>query len=165
MPVAEMFRVNYFVGALLAQGGNLWLEESKLVFSPTSAIDRAMGAENVEIPFQSIRGVEYSGVLSRSFNIKTDDKIHKFEGGQAKKVWELLDKVLGQKGLASTTSAKPTTALVCNQCEQSLQPGYSFCPGCGGRLKSTCQACHKAIGPSWVACAFCGAKFNSNAGA
>lgn len=163
MPVVETFHVNYFVGALLAQGGNLWLEDSKLVFSPTSAIDRAMGAQNVDIPFQTIRGVDYSGSLSRSFSIKTDDKIHKFEGSQAKKVWELLEKALAQKGMAVTSNHKHNSALICAQCEHSLQAGFSYCPYCGTRLKSVCPACHKSIDPNWIACAFCGSKFTSNA--
>jgi transcription elongation factor Elf1 len=163
MPVVETFHVNYFVGALLAQGGNLWLEDSKLVFSPTSAIDRAMGAQDVEIPFHTIRGVDYSGPLSRSFNIKTDDKIHKFEGGQAKKVWESLEKVLSQKGLSLPSHQKHQGSLNCPQCEQNLQVGFSFCPHCGIRLKSVCPSCHKAVEASWVACAFCGSKFTPSA--
>ncbi len=163
MPAVEMFRVNYFVGALLAQGGNLWLDETQLVFFPTSAIDRAMGAQNVEIPFKNIRAVDYSGALSRSFSIKTDDKIHKFEGGQAKKVWELLDKALSvQTGATNGSALKSKPTLACSQCDQPLMPGYSFCPHCGIRLKPVCQSCHKFIDLNWVACAFCGWKFSSN---
>jgi RNA polymerase subunit RPABC4/transcription elongation factor Spt4 len=160
MPVAEMFRVNYFVGALLAQGGNLWFEDTDLVFSPTSSIDRAMGARDVKIPFQTIREIDYSGPLSRSFNIKTDDKIHKFEGSQAKKVWETLEKVLAVKGILILPESKNGGGpLACSQCEHALQPGFSFCPYCGVRIKSVCSSCHKSVEPNWVACAFCGWKF------
>lgn len=171
MPVAEIFRVNYYVGALLAQGGNLWIDGSKIIFSPTSTLDRAMGAEDVQIPFQHIRAVDYAGALSRSFNIKTDEKIHKFEGAQARKFWDLLEKVLPNKELMAPLGAvqkrsdvlvKPLTSLVCDRCTKPLQSGYSFCPHCGTRPKSACSSCRRTIDLSWAVCAFCGWKFTAN---
>jgi len=169
MQVAEIYRLNYYVGALLAQGGNLWFEGSKIVFSPTSALDRAMGARNVEIAFQQIREMEYKGELSRTFILKTDDRIHKFEGAQAKKVWEILQKALPNgketasegpdKNVAHLPKSSPV--LACDQCSKRLEPGYSFCPHCGNRLKSACTSCHRSVDPAWSACAFCGWKFKS----
>lgn len=164
MVTAEKIRVNYFVGGGLALGGDLWLEASKLVFSPTGAIDRAMGAKEVEIPFEDIKGLEYTGSLSRSFHVKTDKKVHKFEGAQAKRAWEALEKALPNKELITlvtlptSNGSKNGHALSCDQCKSVLQPGYSFCPNCSSRVKSACNGCHKTVDPVWSACAFCGWK-------
>jgi ATP-dependent Clp protease ATP-binding subunit ClpB len=65
MPKSPIFRINHYVGAVLAQGGNIWLDDSMIVFSPTSAIDRAMGAKDVHIPFQNIQHMEFKGELLR----------------------------------------------------------------------------------------------------
>jgi hypothetical protein len=171
-PATEVFRVNYYLGAMLAQGGNLTLEEAVVKFSPTSALDRAMGAKDVEIPYKAIRGMSYSGPLSRSFTIKTEGKVHKFEGAQAKRVWELLAKTLPEKGCVLTpmvekAPARPPVSvadgLACDGCRMALQPGYAFCPSCGTSVKSVCGACKRSIDPRWAACAFCGVCFNTGA--
>ncbi len=142
MAIAQKFRVNYFVGALLAQGGHVSLDDTRIIFSPTSAIDRAMGAKDVEIQIHHIRAVSYSGALSRTFKIKTDERIHKFEGGQTREFWEVLETVLRSKGMkpiepVGTPTPNPpaaaisTTAFPCPQCRQLLQPSFNFCPYCG----------------------------------
>jgi len=183
MPKSEIFRVNYYVAGMLAQGGNVWLDDSKIVFSPTSALDRAMGAKDVEIPFQQIHGLAFKGDLLRTFIIQTTDRKHKFEGRQAKKVWELLDRALIIEGILPALPAVPTPApapaaaaaapapvpkqtsllalLTCDRCAKPLEPGYSFCPSCGTRVKSVCSSCRRAIVPTWAACAWCGWKFSS----
>ncbi len=170
MNATEKFRVNYYVGALLAQGGNLTLEDSKIVFSPTSALDRAMGAVDVAIPFQQILGMESKGTLSRSVHIKTNEKIHKFEGGQAQKFWDALQRIMSNGAPATDAPVKPSdvkaapppaAGFQCDRCLQPIQPGYFFCPHCAQRLKSVCVSCHKAVDPTWAACAFCGWKFSS----
>ncbi|MCG3205538.1 MAG: hypothetical protein KCHDKBKB_02260 [Elusimicrobia bacterium] len=174
----EVFRINHYVGGLLAQGGNIWLEGSKIMFSPTSALDRAMGAKDLEIPFQKIRGVEFKGDLLRAFSITTIDQTHKFEGTQARKVWEILDRSLksnsSSSSIHSASTGRPTPAstsstlntptsssFTCHQCSKTLEPGFSFCPSCGTRPKSMCSSCHKTVSPSWIICAFCGWKFSS----
>jgi len=173
MSTPEVFRVNYFVGAMLAQGGNLWVEDSKIIFAPTSAIDRAMGAKNVEIPFDKIKTVSYNGSLSRTFHVLTEEKTHKFEGGQVKKFWENLVKLLPNREVVRTNGVAPTVkpptpatpvppnglAFACENCRKELQPYFSFCPNCATRIKSICSSCHKAIHPGWSACAHCGWKF------
>jgi hypothetical protein len=177
MPANEIFRLNYYVSGLLAQGGNLWIDDSKIVFSPTSALDRAMGAKNVEIAFQQIRSLDFAGALSRSFNVSTAEKVHKFEGGQAKKVWEVLEKVLPKAGTGAAVikpvvafippasvpaPAKSTNGFCCGTCSKPLQPGYCYCPHCATPIKSICKSCRRTIDPGWAACAFCGWKFASN---
>ena len=177
MPKSEIFRVNYYVGAGLAHGGNIWLENSKLIFSPTSALDRAMGARDVEIPFDRINDLVFKGDLFRTFIIKTTEKVHKFEGSKAKKVWELLDMALKSGGAIlaeqsptsrNTEPAAPASApghmlsstkLLCDHCAKSIEPGFSFCPSCGNRVKIVCSSCHRAIISTWIACAWCGWKF------
>ena len=184
MATGERFRVNYYLGALLAQGGDLWIENATITFCPTSALDRAMGAKNVEIPFQKIRSMNYAGAFSRAFSIKTEDKVHKFEGAQTRKVWELLEKalpnvektvpakmaVLPPAPVAPLSAPLPPDAapaapasvakgLVCEKCQEPLQPGYSFCPRCAERIKGLCPSCKRSIDPGWTVCAFCGWKF------
>jgi predicted RNA-binding Zn-ribbon protein involved in translation (DUF1610 family) len=185
MPKSEIFRVNYFVAGMLAQGGNVWLDDSKIVFSPTSALDRAMGAKDVEIPFPQIHGLAFKGDLLRTFIIQTTDRHHKFEGSQAKKVWELLNRALKIDGILPALPAVQTPApapappaapalaprqtplfspLTCDHCAKPLEPGYSFCPSCGTRVKSVCSSCRRAIVSTWAACAWCGWKFSPSGG-
>lgn len=164
MPASEIFRVNYYVNGLLAQGGNLWIDGAKIVFSPTSALDRAMGAKDVEILFPQIESLSFAGNLSRAFNVKTAEKIHKFEGSNARKVWETLEKALPNKGVLPPPSVQPKTAagFCCDQCSGALQPGFLYCPRCAARVKSLCTSCKKSVDPHWSACAFCGWKFGAN---
>jgi len=117
-PAVSMYRINYYVGSVLAQGGNIWVDESKIVFSPTSAIDRAMGAKDVHIPFKDIRSRDFRGDIRRMFTITTADRTHKFEGSNAKNVWDLLDKAL-------------PPARACAKCAEPLQVRFRFCPMCG----------------------------------
>ncbi len=174
MPTLEKFHVNYFVSGLLAQGGELSIVDEKIVFSPTSAIDRAFGATDVEIPLNKIIGVDYIGALSRAFYVRTSDRVHKFEGGQTKTFWDRLEKVLPAtaarpllSGGASTAAPKakvvpaPAAAhhgLSCAHCSKALQPGFTHCPHCATPIKSGCVGCHRVVDPQWAACAYCGWK-------
>lgn len=160
MPKSEVFRINYYVGSVLAQGGNVWIEDSKIVFSPTSSIDRAMGAKDVLIPFSEIQDLDFKGELMRTFLVKTAVRTHKFEGNHAKKIWELLEKSLAE----NKTSASPVSSLPrdhrCDQCNTPLEPCFSFCPSCAAPIKTKCTSCRHAIMPHWAACAYCGWKFS-----
>lgn len=166
MAKSPIFRVNYYVGAMLAQGGNIWVDEAALIFSPTSTLDRAMGAKDVQINFPEIRAMEFKGDLFRSFTVTTAEKTHKFEGSQAKQIWGILDGAVKAKpgpaaGPASAvkTAGTTSTPLVCDHCQKNLEPGFMFCPACSARIKAACPSCHKAPAPQWAACAFCGWKF------
>lgn len=171
MPNEQKLRLNYFVGAALAQGGEVRLDGTKIVFFPTSALDRAMGAKEVEIPYQQIRALEHKGELLRTFNIKTDQKVYKFEGSQAKKLAELLEKNLKESGFmdniqfdkksaAPSPQAAPSWAGLspCKNCSKSLKPDYAFCPSCATPVKPVCKSCHRATEKDWVVCAYCGQK-------
>lgn len=178
MPITETFRVNYYVGALLAQGGNVRLEESKIVFSPTSALDRAMGATDVSILLADIRSIEGSSGLSKAVRIQTQGKTHKFDGSQIVSFWDTLRKKLPSKvsaqtvapvqpviaAASSTAKSMPSSSVIaCHHCNTSLQPGFSFCPHCGVRPKSICPSCQRTFNPAWVSCAYCGSKIIAKA--
>lgn len=47
----------------------------------------------------------------------------------------------------------------CPHCGRSVQPGDSFCPGCGERLDG-CPQCGASIQPTDTFCAKCGAQLN-----
>lgn len=164
MAKSAIFRINYYVGAVLAQGGNVWLDDSMLVFSPTSAIDRAMGAKDVQIPFDHIEHKEFKGELVRTFVIRTKEKTHKFEGSQAKPVWDLLEKATQHKTGSLSPAAVPKSSarsLICDHCGKALEPGFGFCPACATRVKAGCPSCHRAVSVQWMACAYCGWKFSA----
>lgn len=179
MAVNEIFRVNYYVSGMLAQGGNLWLDTAKICFSPTSALDRALGAKNVDIPFLQIQNISQPGTLSRTIQITVPGKVHRFEGGQAKRIWELLEKVLPNKGVMAPLGSQPaasaapaprpaaspshTGSLACDHCSKPIQPGYNFCPHCASRLKAVCLSCSKSVDPTWAACAYCGRRISATA--
>jgi hypothetical protein len=177
METIEKFRVNYFVSGLLAQGGELSIVDDKIRFSPTSAVDRAFGAVDVEIPLASIVGVDYIGALSRAFYVRTNSRLHKFEGGQTKVFWERLEKVLPKTAArpllaqgSAEAAKKPAVpvapvhhpSLACVSCSKPLQPGFSHCPHCASVIKSGCTNCHRAVDPQWSACAYCGWKLVSS---
>ncbi|OVE76064.1 hypothetical protein BVX98_06580 [bacterium F11] len=171
MPGEEKLRVNYYVGSLLAQGGEVRVDDSKIIFSPTSALDKAMGAKDIEIPFRDINALEHKGQLLRTFNIKTGDRTHKFEGSQAKKLAELLEGALNEKGLMTAIqiekksedklqkfSPESFSVPACGKCSKTLRPDYAFCPYCSASVKSLCESCHRIIEEDWVACPYCGKK-------
>lgn len=165
----KKLRVNYYVGALLAQGGEVRVDDSKIVFSPTSAIDRAMGAKDVEIPFQNIQGLEQKSDISRTFHIKTGERVHKFEGSQARELAKLLEQTLQSKGhkikfekketeLTGSGSLPLSTTGVCPTCAKYIKNDFAFCPYCERSLKPLCKSCHRTLEPDWKLCAYCGTK-------
>jgi hypothetical protein len=131
MPKSEIFRINYYVGAVLAQGGNIWIDDSMIVFSPTSAIDRAMGAKDVQISFDRIKALEFKGELMRTFTVSTGDKIHKFEGSQARRVWDVLEKTVPNK---NSLAIKGQSVLKCAECRKDVAAHWFFCAFCGTKL-------------------------------
>ena len=50
----RQFSVTYYVGIMLAQGGILKILDDQLLFVPRN-IEKAMGASDVEIPFDTIK--------------------------------------------------------------------------------------------------------------
>ncbi len=132
---SEVFRLNYFVGAMLAQGGDLWFDDSKIFFSPTSSIDRAFGATDIEIPFNKIQNMEFKGDLTKFFHVKTADKLHRFHGSQAKRAGEALAKTLQSKGMQSIPQPDKKNKP-CQKCSSHLEANFLFCPFCGVSVKT-----------------------------
>lgn len=170
MTPSDALRVNYYVGAVLAQGGEVRFEEEKLVFCPTGALDRAMGAKDVEVQFIDIRWVNYNGDLSRLLRVKTDKKIHKFAGSQARQLGLNLKSVLGSRnpdimfevGEEAKASAPPPrsptptkTPENCKGCGKPVRLDFAFCPYCKTSLRPTCPSCMTATESDWIVCAFC----------
>ena len=161
----EKIRVNYYVGAMLAQGGEAQILDSKIVFSPTSALDRAMGAKDVEISFGDIRTLKQSGELSRTFQIGTIQKVHKFEGSQVRRFAENLAVTLKKQDLMAKIQFEIDDGLLsqtrCTQCAKTLKDDYVFCPHCGSAAKSACKSCRRIIQDDWATCAYCGQNLNA----
>src|SRR5258708_1592387 len=122
MPNAQKFHLNYYVGAMLAQGGDMWLDGTKIIFSPTISIDRALAATDVEIHLDKIKEAEYKGDVRRWFHVQTTDKVHKFQGTQAKEAWDYLKKVLRVK-TPSVNTNKSTVGgtLACHECAKPIE--------------------------------------------
>jgi RNA polymerase subunit RPABC4/transcription elongation factor Spt4 len=51
----------------------------------------------------------------------------------------------------------------CPQCENTLQPGFNFCPQCNYKLSPSCPQCQRVVGPSDVYCPYCGTSVRDQA--
>jgi predicted RNA-binding Zn-ribbon protein involved in translation (DUF1610 family) len=49
----------------------------------------------------------------------------------------------------------------CTQCGAQVQPGFAFCPRCGGSLALACPQCRRAAEQGWTHCAHCGASLKA----
>lgn len=56
---------------------------------------------------------------------------------------------------AATAQAAPEA---CPTCDKPVSVGYTYCPHCGGPLRTVCPGCAKPVEDSWKACPFCGKK-------
>src|SRR5262245_37000083 len=68
---AKLFQVNYYVGRMLAEAGELLVGESDLRFVPTGVIEKIMGSKGIVIPFSEIIAYEYTGGLARTVRVQT----------------------------------------------------------------------------------------------
>jgi len=174
MSEQDKMRINYYVGAVLAQGGEVHLGNNQIIFSPTSALDRALGASDISIDFKDVQGVEYKGELSKTLRVKTGDRVHRFMGSQASKLAALLEEDLKRQGFAFSKDADERTSskenvtpsavvsqvvLKCSRCDKALRSDFVFCPYCQAPVRDICSVCRHAIEADWSACAFCGHKF------
>ena len=48
--------------------------------------------------------------------------------------------------------------VFCPQCAAPVARTHTFCPHCGGALKTACPQCRRAAESGWKNCAFCGAR-------
>jgi len=49
----------------------------------------------------------------------------------------------------------------CSACGAAVQPGFAFCPRCGGKLTAACPACATACAPDFAFCPKCGARLGT----
>ena len=174
------FNVTYYVGIMLAQGGTLRIMEDHLFFAPRN-IETAMGASDVEIPFGQIKMVEVTGTITESLMVRTQEKTHRFVGGDLQKISDQIHGALSRfnpkyssasasaAAAASGTGKEEMTRRVqaasertgslssCSSCFKIVKPDYNFCPACGIAIKKICAKCSRGLEPVWKHCAFCGA--------
>lgn len=165
------FKVTYYVGAMLAQGGSLIIKEDQLLFAPRP-IERAMGAVDTPIAFAEINMVEVTGTITESLIVRTVKKPHRFVGSDLYKIRDLIHTALqvfhenspavkSAPGPVQTSSASIQVKLKnsssqCTSCNQLVQSEFHFCPNCHAVLKPCCGQCHRTVGAGWKYCAFCG---------
>src|SRR6185295_11858048 len=75
---------------MLDQGGVLQIKDDHLLFAPR-ALERAMGAADVEIPFGGVKMVEVTGTLTEFLIVRTLEKPHKFVGGDLYKIRDIIN--------------------------------------------------------------------------
>jgi hypothetical protein len=163
MPAEEIFYLNYYVGALLSQGGDLSANDQRLLFSPTGPFGTAVAPHEVVIPLPAIQAFEWSGGLSRTVRIQVQGTLHKFEGSQANRLGEWLKNKLPGKVALPRPVIKPLHPIIgpkfsCDQCTEILHPGYKFCTRCGHPPRAVCFKCLCLVDFEWSHCAYCGAK-------
>lgn len=44
----------------------------------------------------------------------------------------------------------------CPKCKETVNPGFAYCPHCGGPMQNVCPSCGKKVEESWKACPYCG---------
>ena len=179
--VANEFKVTYYVGVMLAQGGLLIIKDDCILFAPR-ALERAMGAQDVTIPFQNVRMAEVTGTITESLQIKTKERVHRFVGSDLYKILDLINAALqeyqrnpppsqapaAQEPATKTAqaaaedassrngAAKPVAFGQCPSCFKPSKPHFNFCPFCKSAIKTVCAVCRQALEPGWKFCAACG---------
>ena len=172
------FKVTYYVGVMLAQGGILKIMDDHLLFVPRN-IEKAMGATDVEIPYDQIKMVEVTGTITEFLMVRTAPKAHKFVGGDLQKVCDRITEALnhhkpshsaGDRSSDSVPkesrqelekriqaqSEKTGSISSCPSCFKVLKTDYNFCPACGTGIRKVCTACRHGMESNWKHCAFCG---------
>ncbi len=161
-----VFQVNYFVGTMLAEVGELQVTPTHLTFTPTGMIEKIMGAKSIVIPLSDIISFDYTGGLARTVKILTPQRIHKFEGSATSGFGDLLVKLLPGKAARRPSQVQMmfpriTPQNACEECTEQLTSGLSFCTRCGATPSGLCSHCQKLTEPSWAFCGFCGTKVAS----
>ena len=150
------FKVTYYVGVMLAQGGVLKIMEDHLLFVPRN-IEKAMGASDVEIPFEEIKLVEVTGAITESLMVRTQEKPHRFVGSSLEKVAEQINGALARFNVSSPAASRPSQTSKpsssanaassqektgslnsCPSCFKMIKQDYNFCPACGTSIKKVC---------------------------
>lgn len=159
----QIFHVNYYVAALLSQGGDLKLNDARILFTPTSPIDSAIFGNEVMIQLETIWAYEVVGGISRTVRIKAKDRIYKFEGSEAVAFGQALYKKIPKKLIRPESVVKPLHPIIgpqysCEECTEVLKPGIKFCTRCGKPPRNACLNCRALLDTNWLYCGYCGHK-------
>jgi len=182
--VKSEFKVTYYVGTMLAQGGVLIIDNHRLLFVP-GIIERKLGADDEEILFENIKMVEVTGVITESLIVRTQKKAHRFVGSDLSNVSNIINNAVNSYQMSNPTSRvrspvatsshqtapraapspqtetpTPTTQKTeflkqCSSCHKGIRNDFNFCPHCSSVIQPSCSVCHKYVEPSWKFCAFC----------
>src|SRR2546430_53000 len=90
---AKEFKVTYYVGIMLAQGGSLFIKDDHILFVPRS-IERAMGASDVAVAFDHIKVAEVTGTITESLMVRSQEKTYRFVGSDVHKICDLINLAL-----------------------------------------------------------------------
>ncbi len=162
----KLFNVNYFVGAMLVQTGVLQISGTHIIFKPTGMIEKMMGATEVVIALADIVAFDYTGGLARTVRIKTQNKVHKFEGSATSSFGDVLLNLLPNKAVKKPSIIQSLHPFIgpkysCKQCTFVSQPGLRFCPKCGVAPQGACAKCQRLLDSNWNFCGHCGTKVAS----
>ena len=180
--IADGFKVTYYVGVMLAQGGTLTVREDSLFFAP-SALERAMGAEDVAVPYDQIKTVEIKGTITESLMVRTKEKAYRFVGSDLDKILNLTNRAIqacpskpkletAAKSMSAPKSEADTQTFSthhsqviaqedqCPSCSKTILPEFNFCPNCKAAIRASCKSCHRKIESEWKYCVFCSAEIS-----
>lgn len=183
--VASEFKVTYYVGVMLAQGGVLMIRDNGVLFAPR-ALERAMGAVDISIPFDEIKMAEVSGTITESLLVRTSQKVHRFVGSDLYKILDVINSSLQAykqfkasqpksaqetgkgaetgseikpelaRGESPDSGQKPASQGRCPSCLKPVRTDFNFCPFCKAPIKNVCPSCRQRLESDWKFCAFCG---------
>jgi len=173
------FKMTYYKGAMLAQGGNLIVRADAVVFAP-GTIERAVGAEDTVVPYEKIKMVEITGTITESLMVRTQEKAHRFVGSELYKIRDKIDAAIQSAyasrpaaALAQAPAAAPAPPKVmaapsqaapkdregfsgqCSSCFKNLNAAYNYCPFCKTVVKKSCPECFRGLEAAWKFCPNC----------
>lgn len=162
MEPVNNFKMTYYIGAMLAQGGILTIKENSLVFFP-GTIEKAVGAQDTIIPFEKIKMVEVTGTITESLMIRTMEKAHRFVGSDLYKIRDIINSMLANyqpqhpvdAGSAEVQLLKIESSATQVPVRANTQTvGTAQTPKVSASPKK-CPSCSGQISPEFHFCPFC----------
>lgn len=162
-----VFQVHYYVGPMLAVSGELRITGTNILFKATGVLEKMMNMQDVAISMADIVAYEYAGGLLRTVRIRTNDKVHKFEGSEAGKLGDVLLNLLPNKATRTPSKVQSMHPHIgpkysCIHCGFVAQPGFRVCPSCRAFPQNVCERCRCLLDTAWTYCAYCGTKTSVN---
>lgn len=170
METQNEYKMTYYVGAMLAQGGVLLLKEDRLVFAP-GALERAVGSVDTVIPFDKIKMVEVTGTITEFLMVRTLEKAHRFVGSDLYKIKDRIDSALqvaAQQKSASSSRAADSSQMVASTEKDSasqIATAPQVVPSSASvktKLPDQCPTCFKLVKADYIFCPFCQTRVKAN---